>query len=166
VYAPAVQIDAAILVLVSAVATVALPSAARLAAAGDMAGVWRGYLRGSLLAGGIATAIALPAWLLSPWVYTLWLGDDLPATRAILPLVLVHTILGSAAGVGRATLVAVGQAKSYAVVVLVGGLVNVGLSLLFVHLGLGITGVVLGTVLSVGLRCLVALPILVRVATR
>ncbi len=166
VYAPAVQVDAAILVLVSAVATVVLPKAARLAAAGDPAGVWRGYFRGSLLAAGAAMAIAIPAWALSPWVYTLWLGDDLPATRAILPLILVHTVLGSAAGVGRATLVAVGRAKAYAVVVLLGGLLNVALSLLFVRLGMGIGGVVLGTVVSVGVRCLVALPWLVWSATR
>ncbi len=166
VYAPAVQIDAAILVLVSAVATVALPKAAQLAAAGDVAGVRRSYLRGSLLAAGAATAIALPAWWFSPVVYELWLGDDLPATRAILPLVLVHTVLGSAAGVGRATLVAVGYAKQYALVVLLGGLLNVGLSYLFIRLGLGIEGVVLGTVISVGVRCLAVLPWLVWRATR
>ena len=87
------------------------PRSRRLAAAGDRVGVWRSYVHGSLLAGGAATAIALPAWWLSPKVYTLWLGDDLPATRAILPLVLLHTILGTAAGVGRATLVAVGRAR-------------------------------------------------------
>ncbi len=166
VYAPAVQIDAAILVLVSAVATVALPKAARLAAAGDNAAVWRGYLTGSILAGGAALALAIPAWLLSPHVFSLWLGDDLPATRAMLPLILLHTILGSAAGVGRATLVAVGYARSYAVVVLLGGAINVALSLWFVHLGWGIAGVIWGTIISVAARCLVALPLLVRRATR
>ena len=166
VYAPAVQIDAAVLVLVSAVATVALPGAARLAAAGDLRGVRRGYLRGSLLAGAAALAIAIPAWLLSPYVFELWLGNDLPATRAILPLILCHTVLGSAAGVGRATLVALGKAKAYAVVVLLGGLLNVALSLWFVRLGWGIQGVVLGTVASVAARCLIALPLLVWSATR
>ena len=166
VYAPAVQIDAAILVLVSAVATVALPKAARLAAAGDHAAVWHGYIKGSLLAGAAATVIALPAWYLSPHLFSLWLGDDLPATRAILPLILLHTILGSAAGVGRATLVAVGYARSYAVVVLLGGALNVALSLWFVHLGWGIAGVVFGTVISVAARCLVAMPLMVRRATR
>lgn len=166
VYAPAVQIDAAILILTTAIATVALPSSARLHTAGDAAGVWRQYLRGSLLAGGVAIAAAVPAWLLSPWVFELWLGDDLPATRAILPLVLLHTILGSAAGVGRATLLAVGRAGTYAIVVLLGGLLNVLVSLALVWAGLGVAGVVIGTVVSVAARCLIALPILVRQATR
>jgi O-antigen/teichoic acid export membrane protein len=166
VYAPAVQIDAAILVLVSAVATVALPNVARLAAAKDHRGIRRAYLRGSLVAGAAATGIGLAAWGLSPWVFQLWLGDDLPATRAILPLILLHTVLGSAAGVGRATLIATGHAGQYAVMVLIGGAINVGLSLWFVRLGWGIEGVVLGTVASVGLRCLIATPWLVWRMTR
>ncbi len=165
IYAPAVQIDAAILILTTAIATVALPAAARMFATGDMTGVWRQYVRGSLLAGGVAILAAVPAWLLSPWIFQIWLGDDLPATRVILPLILIHTVLGSAAGVGRSTLLAIGWAGRYALVVLAGGLVNVAASLAFVYAGLGITGVVLGTVLSVALRCLIVMPILVRWAT-
>ena len=166
VYAPAIQVDAAILILTTAIATVALPSAARLYAGGQLTDVWRQYVRGSLLAGGVALAAGLVAWAMSPWVFELWLGNDLPATRAILPLVLLHTILGSAAGVGRATLIAAGRAGSYAAVVLVGGAVNVIVSVLLVWAGWGIYGVVTGTVLSVALRCLIALPWLVRRATR
>ena len=165
VYAPAVQVDAAVLILTTAVATVALPNAARLHAAGDHAGVWRAYVRGSLLAGGVALAAAVPAWLLAPWAFEAWLGEPQPATVTILPLVLVHTVLGSAAGVGRAVLVGVGRAGQYALLVLAGGVVNVGASVGFVLLGWGIAGVVAGTVLSVALRCLVATPLLVRRAT-
>ena len=166
VYAPAVQVDAAILILTTAIATVALPSVARLHAAGDNHGVRRAYVRGSLLAGGVALVAAVAAWAVAPAAFELWLGEPQPATVAILPLVLVHTVLGSAAGVGRATLVGVGRAGQYAVLVLVGGVVNVAVSVGFVTLGWGVAGVVAGTVVSVALRCLVATPMLVWRAAR
>ena len=95
-------------------------------------------------------------------MFGLWLGSDLPDTRAILPLVLLHTVIGARAGVGRATLIAVGRAGAYAASVLVGGLVNVALSLTFVALGWGLKGVILGTVISVSLRCLIWMPWFVR----
>ncbi len=166
VYAPSIQVDAAILIFTTAVATVALPSAARLHAKGDLGGVWRSYVRGSLLAGGVAMGASAVAWAVSPWAFELWLGDDLPATRAILPWVLLHTILGSAAGVGRATLIAVGRPGLYAGIVLVAGLVNAGISVGLVHFGWGIRGVIAGTVISVALRCLIALPWAIARATR
>jgi O-antigen/teichoic acid export membrane protein len=166
VYGAAVQVDAAILILTVAIATVALPNAARLHAAGDHTGVRRAYVRGSLLAAGVASGAGLIAWLVAPLAFELWLGSAVPASVAILPWVLVHTVLGSAAGVGRATLIGIGRTGTYALIVLLGGLLNVGLSLLFVAMGMGIRGVILGTILSVAARCLVAMPWLVWRSTR
>ena len=140
--------------LTAAVATVALPNVARLHAAGDSRGVWRAYVRDSVLAAGVALVGSVIAVLTAPWAFTLWLGDDLPASRVILPAVLLHTVLGAAAGVGRATLIGMGLAGAYARVVLLYGLLNVAVSLALVAVGFGIWGVIGGTIASVAGRCL------------
>ena len=162
VYAPAIQVDAALILLVTAVAAVVLPRSAIRHANRDAAGVWREYVRAAVASAGVTVVGGVGVYLLSPYLFTLWLGDSLPATRAILPLVLAHTVIGASAGVGRATLLAVGKAGAYAASVLVGGLLNVGLSLWFVHLGLGLRGVIWGTLASVFLRCVLWLPWYVR----
>lgn len=162
VYAPAIQIDAAVILLVTALAAVILPRAALRHAADDRAGLWREYLRASVAAGGIAIVAGLGFWIASPWLFQLWLGDPLPATQAILPWVLLHTAIGASAGVGRSTLLAIGKPGVYATSVLLGGLLNIALSLVFVGMGLGLFGVVLGTILSVGVRCLGWMPWYIR----
>ena len=166
VYAPAVQVDAALILLVTAVASVVLPRSAIRHANKDAAGVWREYVRAAVASAGVTLVGGVAVYLLSPWLFALWLGDSLPATRAILPLVLAHTVIGATAGVGRATLLATGKAGAYAVSVLVGGLLNVGLSLWFVHLGFGLRGVIWGTLVSVLLRCVLWLPWYVRRSLR
>jgi O-antigen/teichoic acid export membrane protein len=162
VYAPAVQIDAALILLVNAIAAVILPRSALRHAAADHAGVWREYVRGALGAAGITLVGALLAWGLSRWIFKLWLGNEMAATQAILPLVLLHTILGSSGGVGRSTMLAMGKAGTYAASVLAGGLLNIGLSLALVYAGWGLVGVVLGTVISVTIRCLFWMPWYIR----
>src|SRR5207244_5534653 len=100
-YAPAVQIDAGLLLLVSGLAAVLFPRSAIAHAAGDVAVVKRYYIRGTLASAGILVAGAAAVWALSPWLFRLWLGNSMDATRAILPLVLIHTIIGGSAMVGR-----------------------------------------------------------------
>ena len=162
VYAPAVQVDAALILLVTAVAAVVLPRSAIRHAASDSTGVWREYKRAALASAGVTLLAGVGVYLLSGKLFALWLGDPLPATRAVLPLVLAHTVIGATAGVGRATLLAVGKAGAYAASVLVGGLVNVALSVAFVALGYGLRGVIWGTLVSVFLRCVLWLPWYVR----
>lgn len=166
VYAPAVQIDAAVILLVTALAAVILPRAAIKHAADDREGLWREYVGASLAAAGIAIAAGIFFWLASPWIFRLWLGDQLPQTQAILPWVLVHTAIGASAGVGRSTLLAIGKPGVYATSVLLGGLLNIALSLAFVWMGLGLFGVILGTILSVAIRCLGWMPLYVRYTLR
>ena len=166
VYAPAVQIDAALILLVNAIAAVILPRAAIRHAADDRAGVWREYVRGVVGAAGITLVGALLAWSVSGSLFELWLGDEMVGTQAILPLVLLHTVLGSGGGVGRSTMLAMGRAGTYAASVLAGGLLNIILSVAFVYAGLGLSGVILGTVISIALRCVLWMPWYIRRALK
>ncbi len=152
-YAPAVQVDAGLLILVTGLAAVLLPKAALAHAADDAAAVRRYYVRGTLASAALLAVAAAAVWALAPWLLTLWLGQDVPATRAILPGILVHTVVGGSGAVGRSVLIGVGRVRAFTISVLVAGVANVILSAAFVWLGLGLWGIVLGTICVVVARC-------------
>ena len=152
-YAPAVQIDAGLLILVTGLAVVLLPKAALAHAADDATAVRRYYVRGTLASAALLALAALAVWALAPRLLTLWLGQDVPATRAILPGILVHTVVGGSGAVGRSVLIGVGRVRAFTISVLVAGVANVILSAAFVWLGLGLWGIVLGTISVVVARC-------------
>lgn len=159
VYAPAVQVDAALLLVVGALATTLFPHAAVAHAGRDFARLRRLYVRGTLasvaallLAGGATLAF-------SPWLFRLWLGDDLPGTRALLSLVLIHTVVGGSSAAGRSVLLGMGKVRALTVSALVAGGANVALSAAFATFGgLGLRGIVLGTVVVVVARCALWMP--------
>jgi O-antigen/teichoic acid export membrane protein len=152
-YAPAVQIDAGLLTLVTGLGAVLLPRSAVAHGAGDTNLVRRYYLRGTLAGTALLAAAALAVWALSPWILRLWLGADMPATRAILPLVLVHTVVGGSGAVGRSVLLGMGKVKPFTASVLVAGAANVVLSYVFVrYFEWGLKGIVLGTIIAVVAR--------------
>jgi O-antigen/teichoic acid export membrane protein len=158
-YAPAVQVDSALLVLVSGMAAVLYPWSAVAHGAGDVAAVRKYYLRGTLASAGILLGASLLVWLIAPFLFRIWLGSDMPITREILPLVLIHTVIGGSAMVGRSVLLAIGKTSPFAISVLIAGVTNVGLSYIFVkHMGWGLKGIVMGTIVAVSLRCLVWMP--------
>ena len=77
----------------------------------------------------------------------------------ILPLVLIHTVVGGSSGVGRSILLAVGKVRPFTIAVLIAGTANVILSFVFVHYGgMGLRGIVLGTILAVIGRCAIWMP--------
>lgn len=167
VYAPAIQIDAALLITVSAIAAVILPRAARAFGAGRLHEVRALYLRSTLLAGAILLACALWVVWFSPRIFTLWLKDPMPATQAILPLVMVHTVAGGSSAIGRSILLAIGRVRAFTIAALLAGAGNVLVSALLVAFtDLGLRGVILGTILAVVARCLVWMPWYVLRATR
>src|SRR5204863_3463039 len=138
---------------------VLLPKAAVAHTAGEGGTLRRYYFRGTVASAGLLLAAAVAVWLLSPWIFRLWLGRDMPETRAILPLVLVHTIIGGSSAVGRSILLGMGKVKPFTASVLVAGVSNVILSYIFVrHMGLGLKGIVLGTIVAVVARCAVWMP--------
>jgi O-antigen/teichoic acid export membrane protein len=158
VYAPAIQIDAGLAVLGSGLATVLLPRAAVAHAAGDVARLRRYYVRGTLATVALVAPCAAVVWLASPWIFRLWLGDEMRATQAILPLVLLHNLFGNSGFVGRSVLLAMGRTRAFAASVLIAALLNVAASYTFVMLGLGLRGIVLGTIVAVCARCLLWMP--------
>jgi O-antigen/teichoic acid export membrane protein len=80
-------------------------------------------------------------------------------TQIILPLVLIHTVVGGSSGVGRAILLGMGKVAPFTISVLAAGAANVILSYIFVrYLHLGLPGIIYGTILAVVGRCGVWMP--------
>jgi O-antigen/teichoic acid export membrane protein len=157
-YAPAVQIDAGLLTLVTALSAVLLPKAALAHAAGSIEIVRRYYLRGTLASLLLLILGAVGVWILAPWLLRAWLGSD-PGTTLILPLVLIHTVLGGSSAVGRSILLAMGKFKPFTASVLIAGATNVIASYCFVkYLHWGLRGIVLGTIVAVVGRCAIWMP--------
>jgi O-antigen/teichoic acid export membrane protein len=155
VYAPAIQIDAGLLLLVGGLAAVLLPRSAL----AEREQVRKYYVFGTVGSLALLAGAAAAVWLLAAPIFQLWLDDSLPATRAILPLVLIHTVVGGSSAVGRSILLAIGKVKPFTIAVLIAGACNVLLSFVFVrYCGWGLRGIVLGTIIAVVGRCAVWTP--------
>jgi O-antigen/teichoic acid export membrane protein len=159
-YTPGVQIDGAALLLVSALAAVLLPRTALLHATGNLQAVRKYYVRGTVATFLLLLGAAPILWALSPFIFKLWLGNQMDATCAILPFMLIHTVIGGSSAVGRAVLLAIGKVRPFTVSVLIAGVANVILGFSFVYFfpRLGLRGIVLGTIIAVTGRCAVWLP--------
>jgi O-antigen/teichoic acid export membrane protein len=158
-YAPALQMDAALLLLVAGLSSVLLPRTAVAHAAGDRAVVMRYFVRGTVVSLLVLAVMSAGVWALSPWIFRVWLGASMPETRRILPLLLVCTTLGGSSMVGRSILLAVGRVWPFTISVLIAGVTNVVCSYLFVtQLHWGLAGIVLGTVVAVVGRCAIWMP--------
>lgn len=158
-YSPAVQIDGGLLLLVTGLASVLLPKAALAHTAGEHGRLRRYYLRGTLGSGGVLLLAAVVVWVASPLIFKIWFNNPMLATQAILPLVLLHTVIGGSSVVGRAILLGMGKVKAFTLAVLIGGVSNVILSFVFVRfLHLGLRGIVLGTICAVVGRCVLWMP--------
>ena len=158
-YAIAVQIDAGLLLISGAIAAVLLPKASAALARGARDTVRRYYLYGTFASLALLAAASAVILLTAPGLFTLWLHNDMPGTRAILPLLLIHTIVGGCSGVGRSILLAAGKVKAFASAAIIAGIANVAISYLLVrYTDLGLTGIVLGTVIAVVARCALWMP--------
>lgn len=159
IYTPAVQIDSGALLLVGALATVLLPRSALAYAAGDLSLVRHYYIRGTL-ATFLLLLVATPIlFFLAPYFFKLWLGNPMAPTCAILPLMLIHTVVGGSSAVGRSILLAIGKVRPFTISVLIAGVANVVLSYSFVRYGhMGLPGIVLGTIVAVTGRCAIWMP--------
>jgi O-antigen/teichoic acid export membrane protein len=158
-YGPAVQVDGGMLLVASALATVLLPRTALAHAAGNTRTVRRYYIRGTLATAGLLLAAAPFIWLAAPWLFRIWLSNPMPITCQILPLMLIHTVIGGSSSVGRSILLAIGKVRPFTASVLIAGVANVILSYCFVRYGhLGLRGIVLGTIVAVAGRCAIWLP--------
>jgi O-antigen/teichoic acid export membrane protein len=144
---------------VGGVASVLLPKTAIAHAAGEIELIRRYYLRGTLLTSGLLASAGIVVWIFSPWIFRLWLHDPMIATQSILPLVLIHTVVGGSSAVGRSVLLGMGKVRPFSVAVLSAGVANVALSYCFVrYAGLGLKGIILGTIVVVIARCAIWQP--------
>lgn len=158
-YAPAVQIDAGLLMLVSGLAAVLLPRAAIAHTTGSTHAVVQYYIRGTLASAAMLVIAAVGLYAISPWLFHIWFGAAPPNTRAILPLVLIHTVVGGSSAVGRSILLAMGKVGAFTISTLTAGTVNVVASYCFVHfLHLGLEGIIFGTIIAVIGRCALWMP--------
>ena len=125
----------------------------------DVAAVRKYYLRGTLASAVILLIASVIVWAVAPLLFRLWLGNPMPATRQILPLVLIHTTIGGSAMVGRSVLLAGGKFTLFAISVLLAGAINVIFSFIFVkYFQLGLAGIIYGTIIAVVSRCLLWMP--------
>ncbi len=159
-YVPALQIDGALLLLTAAVSTVILPRAARALAIGEVAAVRRLYLVGTASTLAILLLAAIPTALLARWILTTWLGPSVSAQAVFLvPLVLIHTVIGGSSGIGRAVLLAAGKYRTYALAALTAGIANVTLAFLVLRFtSMGPAGIVAVTIATVTARCALWMP--------
>lgn len=158
-YAPAIQIDTGLLLLMTGLAAVLLPKAALAHAAGDREAMWRYYVYGTLIGSGLLALMSAGALLIAHPLLRLWLGHPLPQTRQILPLVLLNTVIGGSSAVGRSILLGMGKVRAFSMAVVVAAVTNVICSVIFVkYMHLGLYGIVLGTIVAVVGRCLLWMP--------
>ncbi len=159
VYAPAVQMDAGIWLLVGGLSTALLPMSAAAFGKGDFKELRRYYLQGTAVTFALLLVVCFLAWLAAPGLFRLWLGNKMKPTQEILPLVLIPTVIGGSAAVGRSILLAIGKVKAFTAAVLIAGVANVLLSYSFVKFaGLGLRGIILGTIVVVIARCAIWMP--------
>ena len=158
-YAPAVLIASALLLVVGGLASALLPRAAVAHATGDRAAVRRYYVRGTMVSTAMMIVASLGTWLTLPWLLRVWLRNPMPGTVRIMPLMLVAAVLGGSGAVGRSILLGVGKVWPFTASVLLAGVANVIYSFVFVRFcGLGLEGIILGTVVATAGRFALWMP--------
>lgn len=153
-YAVAIQIDGGLLLAVGGLASVLLPTAAALHHERRFSDLRAQYLRATVAGFLLLTAGAIVVCSFSRAIFQFWFGDPMPLTRDILPLVMLHTVIGGTAAVGRSVLLGIGEVQAYTLSAIAGGVANALLATLVVtQTSLGLRGIVLATVVTVFVRC-------------
>jgi Na+-driven multidrug efflux pump len=108
---------------------------------------------------GLLTTASIVILFFSDALLRAWLGSVEPLTGSILPLVLIHTVLGGASGIGRAVILGMGWMRAHVVSSIAAGLLNVVLAIVLAGpFELGLVGVVYATIVTVSLRCALWMP--------
>ncbi|HEX8324586.1 MAG TPA: MATE family efflux transporter [Tepidisphaeraceae bacterium] len=153
-YAVAIQIDGGLLLAVGGLANVLLPTAALLHREGRLDELRTQYLRATVVSLLLLGAGAVVVCGFAQPIMRVWFGDPMPLTRAILPLVMIHTVIGGTATVGRSVLLGIGRVRAYTLSAVAGGVTNAVLATLVVtQTSLGLPGIVYATILTVAVRC-------------
>ena len=118
----------------------------------------RYYVRGTLGTFVLLALAAIVAIIVAPYLYPLWLGQEMRTTRSILPILLISTVIGGSGMVGRSILIGMGKAGVFTVSALIAGVANVVLAIVMVKLGYGLRGIVIATAIVVIARAGLWLP--------
>ncbi len=109
--------------------------------------------------------VLLPALFLiaySDQFLSLWVGPQYVASSSpVLKLIMACLALSISGNVSWDTLIAINKVRQASITTVLLGVLNVGLSILFVRIGMGIFGVGLGSVISLVIKDLLVLPFLV-----
>ena len=158
-YSVVVQLDAGLLLLTSAVSTVLYPRASRAVAIQDVATLRRYYLRGTILTAAMLIIVGIVLIIVAKPLLLIWLKTDRPGARAILPLLLLHTVIGGSIAPARAILFAADKARVFAISAVAAGVINVVISgTLLLYTDLGLVAVITGTVVAVFIRSVIFMP--------
>lgn len=158
-YGTVVQIDGALALLVGGLASVLLPKSAIAFGQGDLHTIRQYFLRGTIASFLMLLIGAGLIVLLRRWIFHVWLGDGQELAIAILPWVLVHTVLGGSSAVARSVLLATGRAKAFAISSIVGGVMNAMLAFMAVAVfHWGVMGIIGVTIATVTIRCGIWMP--------
>ncbi|MBC7782620.1 MAG: hypothetical protein H7144_02180 [Burkholderiales bacterium] len=158
-YVPAIQIDGAMLLLVSGIAVALLPRAASMFHDANWAALRRDYIYGTAVSLLLLAAGAVVVCLIDGWLFQKWFGNPLVGTQEILPWVMVHTVIGGSASIGRSVLFGMGRMKPYAITAIVGGVSNAVLaSIVVTTTDWGLKGIIWVTIFTVFCRCALWLP--------
>jgi O-antigen/teichoic acid export membrane protein len=158
-YSVVAQFDAGFLLLTAAVPTVLYPRASRALAKRDVPLLRKYYFRGTFLMLALLILAAAVLVIIRKPLLLAWLHTEMPGTRIILPLMLVHTIVNGSTAPARAILLAAGKARVFAWSALAAGILNLVISyLLLRYTSLELVGVIIGTLVAVILRCAFFLP--------
>jgi O-antigen/teichoic acid export membrane protein len=158
-YSAALQIDAALLLVVAGPAVVLLPRTAHAVGRRDWHTVRKYYVIGTAGTFAMLAVAAAATWLAAPRLLGVWLKDPPALTLTVLPLVLIHNVTGGSAGIGRSVMLALGKVKTLTVSSLLAGLLNVLLCAALLHwTNLGVRSAPLATITAVTLRNSIWMP--------
>jgi O-antigen/teichoic acid export membrane protein len=141
--------------------SVFFPYAADLAASGDENAIREAVYTGTRIALGIATPLTIAAALLAKPALRVWVGPGFDDAALVVVYLSAALLLGTLSGTGISILRGMGDAKIPALIVLLEGAVNLGLSV-GLGLSMGMVGVALATLIASGLSQAVRLPYVCR----
>lgn len=166
-YSTLLQFDAALLLLTAAITTTLTPRVSNLLSANDPRTALRYTFKATGISFAILTAAAVTLYFTAQPILNLWLGSTPAGLLTVLPIFLIHTVIGGASAPLRAVLLLAGKAKQLTIANTLGGLAVATATFLILKYPtyttqttglLPLQAIAAATALSVTLRCALWMP--------
>jgi O-antigen/teichoic acid export membrane protein len=158
-YGVLLQIDAAMLLAVGAIGAVMTPRMSLMLSAGNIDEARKTIWRATMAAVGLLGLISAILLVMHYPLLKLWLGKMPTGILIVLPVFLLHTVVGGASGVMRSFLLISGQSKAVMTSALIAGVCNAaGVAGVLMLTNWGLFGVACVTAVCVMARCGVWMP--------